>query len=317
MDENFSGKIGIDAIVVAGTSEGYLPVGDEAGGKCMLAVGDRPLLGHVLTALSSAPSVGDIYVIGRVEHIGSTVEKYGGGRARSVPQGNNLVENVTKGYDLKIVKNPFPYALVLSGDMPLLTGEEIELFLKTSDYENCDCVLGFSPQSSLLHFENYGIHMGCAYFRQFTGRISNMMVANVGAAHNLHYLGKIYRLRYQKHLVNYLRLIKEIANSGLDRPVLLWLSFLAQVGLSCDRRGLRWLARAVSHIADVRTFERAVGEVFGARMRTCCLPVSFGALDVDNRKDLLVFRNNFEEFRKHVKAQFAEAEKLPAKGREG
>jgi hypothetical protein len=236
------------------------------------------------------------------------VEKYGGPKARSVPQGGNLVENVLLGYDLKIANNPSPYALILSGDMALLTSAEIELFLKNSDYQSCDCVLGFSPKSSLMHFENYGIQMGCVYFRQFTGRISNMMVANVGAAHNLHYLGMIYRLRYQKHLVNYLRLIREIANSGLDRPALLWLSFLAKVGLTCDRRGLRWLARAVSRLADVRTFERAVGDVFGARMRTYCPPVSFGALDIDNSEDLLVFRENLEEFKRHVSERFAEAD---------
>jgi hypothetical protein len=167
--------------------------------------------------------------------------------------------------------------------------------------------MGFSPQHCLIPFEVYGVHMGCIYFRQFTGRISNMLVVNVGAARNLHYLGRVYKLRHQKHLANYLKLIKEIANSGLDKPVLLWLSLLAQMGLSCDRWGLRWLARVVSSIADVRTFEGAVGDVFGAKMKAYCPPVSFGALDVDSAEDLEIFRKNFMEFRQYIDEQFRHA----------
>ncbi|TLN10922.1 hypothetical protein FDZ71_09155, partial [bacterium] len=59
----------LPAIVVAGTSEGYRPVGIEAGGKAMLRLDGKPLVAMVVEALVNSPSIGDIYVVGQEAYL--------------------------------------------------------------------------------------------------------------------------------------------------------------------------------------------------------------------------------------------------------
>lgn len=296
----------MDAIVLAGTREGYVPVGEDRGNKCLLEVGGRPLVSHVLAAIKSSPLVGNIYLVGHVAELSDTLDEDMLEGVFTVEQGSNLVENVTIGYTAKLKENTDPYVIILSGDMPFLTSTEVERFISRSGYRNFGCVVGFSSKSSLVPFEAYSIKLGCIYFRQFTGRIANMLIADPSSATNLEYLRKLYKLRYQKRFKNYVKLVQMLLESDLDKFALMKLSFLAQLGLRLDNWGLRGLARLVGRFSDVGVFERNITRIFGTRFHAFCMEDSFGALDVDSVNELEVYRRNFSRFSSYVKERVGE-----------
>ena len=296
----------VDAIVLAGTREGYVPVGEDRGNKCLLEVGGRPLVSHVLRALKTCPRVGDVYIVGHVEELSTALGQNLMADIRPVEQGSNLVENVALGYKAKLKSNPDTYVLILSGDMPFLTATEVSRFISRSGYRNFGCVVGFSSKSSLTPFEAHSIKMGCIYFKQFTGRIAHMLLADPSSATNLEYLRKLYKLRYQKRFSNYIRLVRMLLESDLDKFALMKLSFLAQLGLRLDNWGMRTLARLVGRFSDVRVFERNITRIFGTRFHAFCMEDSFGALDIDSVNELEVYRRNFTQFSRYVEERVGE-----------
>lgn len=295
---------GIDAIVLAGDREGYSSVG--RGNKCLLEIDGKPLLHSVLEALCQSLHIEAVYVVGPEGPLGRAVAGISWGKPVTVvAQGDNVVENFHLAFQEKLKRRADPYVLICAGDMPLLTAWEVDRFIAGSDYRARDCVVGFSSRGSVLHFRPYGIRLGCVYFRQFAGRIANLIIGNPLEAKNLEYVRRLYRVRHQKRLVNYLRLLVEILRSDLRKWELVRLSLLAQTGLQLDRLGLGGLAAIIGRMTDVTWFERCAGNILGARVATFCMEPSFGALDVDSERELEIYRRHQSEFRSYVAARLA------------
>lgn len=297
----------IDAIVLAGDREGYRSVGRR--NKCLLEIEGKPLLHVVLEALCQSLHVAEIYVVGPEELLGRSLGSVSWGKPVTVvAQGANVVENFHLAFQEKLSRRgEDPYVLICAGDMPFLTCREVDRFVEGSGYREYDCVVGFSSRQSLLPFRSYGIRLGCVYFRQFAGRIANLLIGNPLEAKNFDYVRRLYRLRYQKKLVNYLRLLLEVIRSDLRKGEIVRLSLLAQLGLQLDRLGLSGIARIVGKMSDVGRFERCAGDILGARISAFCMDPSFGALDVDSARELEIYRRHLQEFRSHVTSLLAAA----------
>ncbi len=298
----------LDAIVLAGDTAHSAPLG--SGNKCLLRIGGRPMLDFVLQALEEAGSVGDVYVVGPRAEVAQVLNSAARvKRFTMVEQGNTLVENVRRGFAKRREigeqaeaqhgagneSGATPHAFVLSGDMPLLTGFELDRFAAQSGYEEVDCVLAFASERGLARFYPYGLRPNYIFLRQFTGRINNMLIANLDAVNNLHYVDETYRLRYQKNLFTYLKYVWRVLLSDLDRPKLLMASLLPEICLQLQRLGLVGAARYLSRFNDKEYFERVIGAIFNIKFRMICIEGAVGALDIDSREELEIFREHFDE----------------------
>ena len=294
----------IDAIVLAGNREGYQPVG--ASNKCLLEIGERPIIHYVLDALEQSARVSSIYLVGPAEELARAIEGVNYTKpVILIQQGSTVIENLVLAHQRKLQDRADPYVLILGGDVPFLTGWEVDRFVELSRYRESDCVVGFSEQSTLRYFEPYGLRFGCVYMRQFTGRVSNMILANPAAATHLDYIQRLFRLRHQRSLRNSLRLVWEILSSDLQKPELLLLTLMAQLGLQLDRLHLRSLSRLLGRLNDVERFERCASKVIGARVKTYCMKMSFGALDVDHAWELDIYRRHYAEIKSLISEQIA------------
>ncbi len=298
----------LDAIVLAGDTSHSVRVG--GGNKCMLEVGGRPLVDFVLEALDESRTVGDVYVVGPKAKLDAVI----GGKPRlkrfvSLEQQEDIVANIVCGYEAKMSSGSGSnYVLILSGDMALITGWELDRFATHSNYRDYNCVMAFAAEKSLKPFYPYGIRLNYLFFKQFVGRINNMFIADLKAVTNLHYVGEVYRLRYQKHFYNYLRYVWTVLLSDLNKTGLICAALLPQLCLQLDRMGFERLARWLAGFNDRRAFERYGGEVFHIRLALHCMDTAFGALDVDSDEELNIYRAHFDEFQDIVRRAIAEQE---------
>lgn len=89
------------------------------------------------------------------------------------------------------------------------------------------------------------------------------------------------------------------------------------MGLQLDRVGLGGLAEAIGRMTDVAWFERCAGNILGARVAVFCMEPSYGALDVDDERELEVYRMHDREFRALVASHLAAAGAAAARCRRG
>ena len=68
----------VDALILAGDRQGYVPVGKRNKGR--LKIQGRPLVQYVADALAGASMVRDIYVIGPADRLAFLKESRPGGR---------------------------------------------------------------------------------------------------------------------------------------------------------------------------------------------------------------------------------------------
>ncbi|MCE5315445.1 MAG: nucleotidyltransferase family protein [Armatimonadota bacterium] len=126
----------VDAIVLAGAPAGEEMIREGAlKSRAMIRLGDKTMLQWVVDALREAPSVGRIAVIGDVAADGLDMV---------VQPGDDLVSNIKLGID---ALKPNGYALIVSSDIPLITGEAVEDFLRRAQEMNVDLAYPILPKT--------------------------------------------------------------------------------------------------------------------------------------------------------------------------
>lgn len=115
-----------DAVILAGGGKDE-PLTRQEGvaNKAFIDLYGRPMLTHILDALSGAASIGKVAVVGPEKELAGLLEK--GARFVPVAEEGGMLENVAAG--LKPVEQQRP-ALVLTADIPLISAATIEGFLK-------------------------------------------------------------------------------------------------------------------------------------------------------------------------------------------
>lgn len=117
----------VEAVLLAGGKFDGLPPGEEIPrGKGLVKVGHLPMAARALRALKESPAVSRVIMVSPVEAQELT-EPYWDGVDEVVPAGERLIDSFKVG--LEAVKDTSSPAMVVAGDLPLLTAESVTDFV--------------------------------------------------------------------------------------------------------------------------------------------------------------------------------------------
>jgi len=115
-----------DAVILAGGGKKEpLTLQEGVANKVFINLFGRPMLRYILDALDGAVSVGKVIVVGPEEELAGLLEQ--GSRFTPVPEEGGMLENVAAGLRAADQQR---LSLILTGDIPLLSPEVIEEFIK-------------------------------------------------------------------------------------------------------------------------------------------------------------------------------------------
>jgi len=114
----------VNAVVMAGrANEGRLKEVSDAPYEALIEIAGRPMLDWVLAALRASAAVERIVIVGPEKAIRERLDPHG---ADFVEPGETMIENMLRG--VKALP-PEEMVLIVSSDLPLLTGHVIDDFL--------------------------------------------------------------------------------------------------------------------------------------------------------------------------------------------
>lgn len=138
-----------DALVLAGGGKPE-PLTEQEGvtNKAFIMLNNRPLLTYILKALEDAPSVDRIVVVGPESNLEMLRQE--GINFEILPEKESMLDNVAAGF-ASVDQNRL--CLVVSGDIPLLTAEVVEEFIRLcAPYDSDFYYPLLSRETCLQHF---------------------------------------------------------------------------------------------------------------------------------------------------------------------
>lgn len=284
--------------------------------KAFLKIAGVPLFIHVLRAVEGARGVGRIFIVGDKKRLDSDLLQYrkgepGGKRVVTLEQWGNLLANVWHGF-LATIDRYEPgreetdkylrekAVFLVSGDVPLLSSEEVDEFLGAADMEKKDYVTGITSEETLKNYYPRdgapGIRMSYFHLREGLFRVNNMHLAKPFIVANRGLIQLAYEARYQKKLRNVLWFAwKLIAMRATGRC--LWIYFLMHTALTARRMGLTGVAEFLRNRVSTRDLEKVIGSLLKLRMGSVITLSGGSALDVDNERDYIVISEMFEKWK--------------------
>lgn len=220
----------LDVIVTAGDRGASRPVLKT--NKVFLPINGVPVINYVLSAVERARATARIFVVGdraRLEEALSVANNPFQGRrpVTLIEQSDSLYDNVWKAF-LYTLPGYAPgrdwrlYAeaatdkavLVMPGDIPLATPAEIDAFVDHCDLTRYDYFLGLTPQAALKPYapqaNQPGISMAHFPLRDVKVRQNNLHLVKPLRIANRHYIQRVYNHRYQKRVLDILKLCWQI-----------------------------------------------------------------------------------------------------------
>lgn len=301
-----------DAILLAGDMRGAKSVFGK--NKAFLEVRGIPSFIRVLSSLQEVESIGEIRVVGPADQIKLLLEKYsnawqGTKTVIVAPQKDNIIDNVWKTF-LDMLPNhqegiePSPEqkektVMVIAGDIPLITPNEISEFISKCNMNQVDYYVGAVSDETLSHYApgkgSKGLRLAILPMREKNYRINNLHMIKPFKIVNRYRLQKMYELRYQQKLRNILKLFIKI----------LWLEggksgaqfyFLILAALFFRKIGIMGISKKISSYLMVSRFESLVGRVLGTKVSVAETTYGGAALDIDNETDFAIINEKFEEW---------------------
>ena len=296
---------GLPAVVTAGDSRAAKAVYGKS--KIYLEVEGLALVAHVVRALQDCPEIDAVWVVGdpgRLEEalgceaLTRTLRK----PLYIVEQQRDLISNCWETYrrilsgDSTCGRDPRDEAdrdqpvLYLSGDLPLVTPQELSTFVQRARAEGVDYVLGLCPAESLEVFRPVGpdeTGITVAYFNTRDGRFrqNNLHFARPGRIGRLDRIEEMYEMRHQKRFWNMsvlaLRLVLSRA-AGLKIAALFGLMHLAGIA---DRSGRPRLARLLASAVTLEVNRSTIGKILDTRFALGVTESVGAALDVDTEEE--------------------------------
>jgi GTP:adenosylcobinamide-phosphate guanylyltransferase len=137
----------MDAIVTAGgipLPEDPLYTYTQGHSKAMLDIAGKPMLQWVLDALSASQKVDNIIIMGMTEKSALTTSK----PTHYLPNEGRMLANIVAGIHKALELNPkTEYALIVSSDIPALTGEMVDWLVNEIEKTPADIYYGVIPRS--------------------------------------------------------------------------------------------------------------------------------------------------------------------------
>lgn len=139
----------MDAIVLAGgIPQPGQPLYAFAKGrpKAMLNIAGKPMVQWILNALSKAKSIDNVVIVGLSEDTGIRCEK----KLYFIPNQAGMIENMQTG--ARIVKDINPgagYVLLVSTDIPTITGEMVDWIINAVNGQNLDIFYNIISQATM------------------------------------------------------------------------------------------------------------------------------------------------------------------------
>lgn len=300
----------LDAIVLAGTdSNPKRMIGGQ--NKAFLEVGGEVLVRGVVSALGSARSIGNIFVVGPANRLHETL----GGASDNlhiVEQSGGLLANAwgaIRASEARYVKqfgsdDPSRPILFVSSDLPLISPEAVDDFVGRCAREDSRSETGFSmlcgvaEEASLKKFYGGdgtdGIRRPYVHFSDCRLRLANIYVGRPRTLENQEFLETGFAHRKAEKLKNVMILVwKFLGQHGGWRAA--WITLKLQLTLvAYGKRGriYRWL-RSRNQTGDV---ERSCGDVLGGTVKMVITPFGGLSLDVDNEEDYRVLNQRYDEW---------------------
>lgn len=138
-----------DVILLAGQDPGHPdPLATENGvaNKVLIPVAGRPMIEHVLRALVGNPMIDRILVVG----LEADEWAAGSSNLYHLPGQGSIFDNVMSGFAwLAECVSPARHALVLTGDIPLITGDQIDWFLQACQPLEKDVYWGIVERTTM------------------------------------------------------------------------------------------------------------------------------------------------------------------------
>lgn len=312
-------KSRFDVVVLAGDRKASIAIEHE--NKTFLTLHQWPLLIHILRALQGAKHTGEIIVIGPAARLKESLQSHREALAkpehiRVVEQRNNLIENIKTGLiaSLNLSDEPAfetlrstPHAetpiLIVPGDCPLLTPQEIDQLIERSDLREHDYAIGITSETVLRHYHPTafcpGIQMIYFHTREDLMRHNNLHFGRPLKFEHLDPIEKMYEWRYQtrgRNIVHMLAALPQIHGHLFDA---LSLFCALQLSLFFDRHGCAHLADRLRQSISLRRIARCIGRIVGAPTQLVYTDLGGAALDVDHAENLRAMEMMYEDWMRH------------------
>ena len=306
----------VNAILLAGDRSASIQVCDD--NKAFLLLKERPLLVHILRTLQQAESVQDIVLIGPKERLCDLVKIYasdlnGEGDIRVIEQRENMIENFKAAYIETLELPPDTefsslrktnYAeipvLVVPCDIPLLTPWELDEFITDSEFDRFDYSIGITSEKVLSHYHptetQDGIQMIYFHLKEDLMRHNNLHLAKPLHFEHLDYIEKMYEWRYQTHWANALRMALSLLWVSWRFLTAIRVFVMLQLSLYYDRHGHPRISDHIRMHAPLKTFQRGIGNILGAKTQLVYTHFGGAALDVDHDENLKTLEAMYDEW---------------------
>ncbi|MHB8944997.1 MAG: nucleotidyltransferase family protein [Bacillota bacterium] len=162
----------VNAVVLAGrTNEGRLKEVSDVTYEALIDIAGRPMLDWVLGALRAAEGVGRIVVVGPEKDIRAAIDPKD---TVFVEPGESMVDNMLRG--VKALP-PEEMVLVVSSDLPLLTGHVIDDYLAQCAEKKADLYYPII-QKEIIEAKYPGVHRTYATMREGTYTGGNVLLVH-------------------------------------------------------------------------------------------------------------------------------------------
>ncbi len=317
-----------DAILLAGHGESSYKVLNQH--KAFLRLEGRCLVTHVIDSLRQVPSVRSVYVVGQKEDLKKTLVDDGIDLKAPRPvilleQRENLYQNIWHTFLATLPEDhnnqPLesgPYqdraVLIVPCDAPLITPLEIEHFIRHSDLNRYDHILGITPEAKLEPFypkkNKPGIRMAYLHLKENNFRINNLHLVKPIRIGHRKYIQQMYQYRYQRNIRNVIpfafKLFWKDQYKGYHYYLGLILSLLFSK-LNCPP-----LVRFFKSWVPRRELEEWISKGLATRFKSLVVPYPGAALDIDNEPDFEAMKSQYQEWRTLLKQM--EGDPVPEDG---
>jgi len=306
----YAGYAPLDAIVLAGTDSNprRLIMGEN---KAFLKIGGLPLVRRVVDALLGARSIGHVFVVGPSERLRQVLAEVLE-HVTVVEQAGKMLSNAWQAIYASEARfrdqhghdDPQRPLLFISSDLPLISPEAVDDFVRRCDAEDDDqaekhsMLAGVAEEASLLQFypddNRPGIRRPYVHLADCRVRLANIYVGRPRTLAHQEFLQTGFDHRKAEKWKNVLGLTWHfLGQSGGWQAA--WITLRLQATLMAARGG-GWLYETLRRGNLTPRIERACGTVLGGPVRMVITPYGGLSLDADNEDDFRVLSQRFGDW---------------------
>ncbi len=215
-------------------------------------------------------------------------------------ENRHMYEKLQKFDKRRIAEIPM---LVSSCDIPVIMPEEIDEFVIKADLEKYDYIIGLCSEESLKYYypsqNTPGMVLNYFHLKEGNYRVNNMNIIKPLKIKRLEYIERMYELRYQKKLLNMLKLLIRIMFNGRGVIMAFFKALKLHMALYCFDRGYeKFYPRFKESVRIDRVF-KSIGKILGTRASYIVTSMGGAALDIDHPEDREVIEEMINLWIKH------------------